>query len=68
MSTLNRLGTHVTVEEIVGSKWNMIFACVRDREKGHCHQNVMKGGGEEGGAKGHQIMQVTQLGLDPMSF
>lgn len=59
MPTLQRLGKHVTAEEIAGSKWNMIFACVRDRKKGPCQQNIMKEGGEEGGAEGHQIMQVT---------
>lgn len=25
-------------------------------------------GGKQGGAEGHLIMQVTQLGLDPMYF
>lgn len=41
---------------------------LRKRQKGQCHGDIMKEGGEEGGMEGHQVMQVIQLGLDPMSF
>ena len=59
-------GKTATFEGGAGAKWNMILACGRDRKVSH--GNIMKVGGEEGRMEGHQVMQVIQLGLDPMSF